>query len=39
MALRNGTAELAPDNLATGTYLLTVRVPAEPGVTRRVVIE
>ena len=39
VALRNGTAELATDNLATGTYLLTVRVPAEPAVTRRVVVE
>ena len=38
-ALRNGTAELPTDDLATGTYLLTVQVPGEPAVTQRVLVE
>jgi len=37
--LRNGAANLTTADLATGTYLLTVRVPGEPAVTRRVVVE
>ncbi len=39
VALRNGRAELSTDNLATGTYLLTVQVLGEPAVTRRVVVD
>ena len=38
-ALRNGTADLSTDGLATGTYLLTVQVPGEPAVTQRVLVE
>ncbi|MET4074790.1 IPT/TIG domain-containing protein [Hymenobacter sp. UYCo722] len=38
-ALHNGTTELPTNGLATGTYLLTVQVPGEPGVTQRVLVE
>ena len=38
-ALRNGTTELLTEGLATGTYLLTVQVPGEPGITQRVLVE
>ena len=38
-ALRAGTTDLPTDGLATGTYLLTVQVPGEPGITQRVLVE
>ena len=38
-ALRHGTTDLPTEGLATGTYLLTVQVPGEPGITQRVLVE